>query len=1457
MTFRSKAGLIFLVFICLFAFQGFAQENADEYRKTIEMADTYFSKGDYINAKASYQIAVRLAPEEQYPKDRLQQSLDMIKAQMYQNSLYTQKIQLADDLLGKNDLEGALRTYQEALAILPGDSYATGKVQAITNNMAGAKLTEENYQKSITKGDQLFKDGNLENALTEYRNAASLKPAETYPKEKVAQVEKTLADRKNLAGTYESLMQAADVAISHNKYDEAITNLEQAVKLKPDDTAAATKLADAKKMKADWDSYSLLINGADNLYISKDFAKAKEKYLQAEAIKPADEYPKRMIEKIDIALMDIAKADRSSYEVTIALADKLFNEQDYERAIVEYNNALRFKPDEEYAKQRITDINNALKLRESQEVAYKQSIAKADKLYNEDQFEDARDEYNKASSIKPLEQYPKVKVDEINTMLSKLASQKGVYDNLIKGADRLFFSDEYVEAREQYRQASDIFPKEQYPLNQITMINEILGIRDKYDKAVTKADMLLSDKKYDEALLEFRNAATINPKEEYPLQKIKEIETIQAYSSKPQQPVKKEDQKVVADEDNKMTEEEYQQGLAAYNKEKVYEVKVDSAGLAAMASDDKQYDDFIATADSLLLIKNYEEALSKYQAAIKLKPGEIYAHGKIDGINKILAEIAAKEAADKKKAELAQQQQQEALAKQQQQEALLKQQQQVALDKKYADAITAADAALQAKDYQKALTVYQSAKSLKPDETYAPGKIMEINGILSEIAAKEAADKQAALIAQQQAALAQQQQAALDKQYSDAITNADKLLQAKDYEKALTAYQSAKSLKPDETYAPGKITEINGILGEIAAKDALEKQQTILAQQQQAALDKQYSDAISSADKLLQAKEYDKALRAYQSAKSLKPDETYAPGKITEINGILSEIAAKDALEKQQAVLAQQQQAALDKQYADAITAADAALQAKDYQKALTVYQSSKSLKPDETFAPGKISEINGILGEIAAKEAAAKQQAILAQQQQATLDKQYADAITNADKLIQAKEYDKALAAYQSAKSLKPDETYAPGKITEVNKILEEIAAKDALEKQQEAIDKKYSDVISTADNAFKAKDYQNALAAYQSALNLKPNMPYVKSRIADINGILGEVAAKEALDKQYADAISEADKAFLAKDYDKALTAYQSALNLKPDESYARNKVFDIQGIKEELRKQQETDNKYNKIIASAGEYMAKEQYDEARAAYQEALSVKPSETLPNQKIAEINQKLVLKAAAQDLSYQAAITSADSYLEQQDFESAKAQYEKALSLKPAEAYPQEKIKLADAQIEKKKQLVQEEYDKAIVDADKFYNTKVYDNALESYRASSALKPNETYPKEMAARILKLLGERSIVQINKAPLVIASNTEHRFEFISVPVKDRKSNYIFFRARNVSKTEYKLIISYGKDQVKNGGFVVKVPAGQDLYEFIVRISAQYKWFSDDNNWISFYPEGGDFEVNLMQISYSD
>jgi tetratricopeptide (TPR) repeat protein len=362
----------------------------------------------------------------------------------------------------------------------------------------------------------------------------------------------------------------------------------------------------------------------------------------------------------------------------------------------------------------------------------------------------------------------------------------------------------------------------------------------------------------------------------------------------------------------------------------------------------------------------------------------------------------------------------------------------------------------------------------------------------------------------------------------------------------------------------------------------------------------------------------------------------------------------------------------------------------------------------------------------------------------------------------------------------------------------------------------------------------------------------------------MLGEIAAKEALeeqkaalDKQYADAISTADLALQAKDYEKALAGYKSALNLKPGETYAQGKINEINGMLGEIRKQEETNNQYDKIIKGAEAYLAKEQYEEARTAYQEALAVKPAEDLPKKKIADINQKLELMAAENAQRYQTIISKADNYFDLQDYQMAKVQYEQAITMKPDEPYPQNRMKLVDDQIVKKKQLIQAQYDKTIIDADRYYAAKTYDNAIDSYRAASVLKPDEEYPKEMARRILKLLGDRSIVQINKDPLLIMSNTEYKFEFLSVPAKDRKSNYIFFRARNISKTDYKLIISYGKDQTKNGGFVLRVPAGEDMAEFIVRISEQYKWFSEDNNWITFYPEGGDVEVSQMQISYSD
>jgi hypothetical protein len=80
---------------------------------------------------------------------------------------------------------------------------------------------------------------------------------------------------------------------------------------------------------------------------------------------------------------------------------------------------------------------------------------------------------------------------------------------------------------------------------------------------------------------------------------------------------------------------------------------------------------------------------------------------------------------------------------------------------------------------------------------------------------------------------------------------------------------------------------------------------------------------------------------------------------------------------------------------------------------------------------------------------------------------------------------------------------------------------------------------------------------------------------------------------------------------------------------------------------------------------------------------------------------------------------------------------------------------------------------------------------------------------------------------------------------------------VLVKAKNLGESEFKIIFTYGSAKGKNGGFVVQVPAGQDYNDFIIRVGNQYKWFSEDNDWLSIYPENGDIEIKLVRISTSN
>jgi tetratricopeptide (TPR) repeat protein len=402
-----------------------------------------------------------------------------------------------------------------------------------------------------------------------------------------------------------------------------------------------------------------------------------------------------------------------------------------------------------------------------------------------------------------------------------------------------------------------------------------------------------------------------------------------------------------------------------------------------------------------------------------------------------------------------------------------------------------------------------------------------------------------------------------------------------------------------------------------------------------------------------------------------------------------------------------------------------------------------------------------------------------------------------------------------------------------------------------------KYRNIVDVADNYFSQQNYNNAKTEYTRALEIFPLEKYPQQKINEADSILDEIARLEQLEITYNNTIQNADQLLEEEQYSVAMEEYKKALELKPKESYPQLKITAIEEILAEIARLEQIANEYERLVASAERLLEEEKYEESKTVFAEALEIKPGEQYPAQKINEIDIILQRLEEEREEAYNYAITRGDNLFSGENYEEAKEAYITASNLMPDEIYPREKIDECNGIIAEIRLANQKAYDQAIADADKFYNSRVYDKAIGSYLKAEELLPDETYPREMINKITKMIRDNLLVDINTEYTTIMADNEVRFEFEPIPIQKRKDNYILIKARNISGNEFKVIFSYGIDGGKNGGSLLRIPAGETEQDYLIRIGTQYKWFSEDNNWVSLYPEGGDIEVSLIRVSKAE
>jgi tetratricopeptide (TPR) repeat protein len=1325
------------------------QKNFDE---VIKEADAHYQRGEYQLALMKYLEARKLFPDKAYPNDRVAELQDLVKAleitekqKAELEQKYKAAITRANGFFEQKSYREARPDYEEALTYKPGDVFANGRINEIDQLLALLDKQKQ-YKDLIAQADKSYKSKNYDQAITTYNQAILIIPEDQYPKDQITLINQEKEQQSKLEQTekeYNQTIQSASALAQQKDYLNALASYKKALSIKPDSKLAQDKIAEMELAIVGLETdkkYQQAIQLADQSLASKDFQKAKMQYQEALKIKSNETYPTSK-------LAEIAKteADEINFNGLTAKAEKAFADNNFDEALNLYSQALELKPKNAIILKRVDEIQN-LKRQQVSKKEYDDLIVQADKAFQDNQFDASIAAYNKALSINKNETYPKDQIKKIES-----------YQSLIKKADKSFNSQDYTGSLDAYNQALNQKPNDVIVTGRIAEINGILGEKKKqedqakaelasYNELLKTADQLFTATNYTESLNKYKEAANLRTSESYPKKRIKEIENIL-------------------------------DGLA---KDKIRK--------------DKEYQDVLAQADKLLERKDYLNAQAGYRKALEIKPEDAYPKDQIQKIDGLLAENLKRE------------QENQRLQNEKTEQA-------------YLQAMTAADKSFTSSDFEAARTGYQTALTIKPNDVKAKEKlgqteakiaeiarmtqaynkaITEANGQLTNKKYQEAKEKyQEALqylpdsdypkrqIAKIDELLAQKEAELKARQdFDQALAEGEALLKKKELNPAKDAFMKAYNLIPSEPVPPKKIAEINALLADQATREASLK-----------ATMEAYQNAIQRADKNFNNKEYSSAKLVYNEALLIKPDEKYPVDQLALIDKLLAEQTEqlyktaiskgdnafntnqfdnaitsyteaitykkndqyatkklKEIDQKKADLLAEQNRLkSLEDQYKTLVADAGNDFKNKDYPKSKEKYQKALGLKPNETFPKEQIAKIDELLA---------------AQQKEAEKNSQYDQFMVAAQKLFDQKKLKEARDTYQKAYNLKPFEALPPMRISQIDEMLAALdeaaqkAARDEAERlaKEKADRLQYENAIAAGDKSFGEKQYMIARNHYTTALTALPDEKYPKDQIAKIDDLLSRADREKALalekakqdslqkvkDKQFESIMTEARNNDQNKRYQQAIQKYQEASKINPSQAGSIRKL--IKDIEDKIQLLAKQDQEYQRIIKLADGFYGNSKLNEALTEYRNASSLKAEEEYPKKQIQEILSQL----AAIEEKYNKAITNGDQAFNSSDWQNAKLGYTEALVIKPKETYPANRLKEVNQKIADSNQAalansnLEKAYKEALDSGEKAMKEKQLSTAKMQFQIASSLKPNEKLPIDRIKEIDLLIDQRN-----------------------------------------------------------------------------------------------------------------
>ena len=223
-----------------------------------------------------------------------------------------------------------------------------------------------------------------------------------------------------------------------------------------------------------------------------------------------------------------ARQKEAQFKKMLNEGNMAYNKEDYELAILKYEEALSIKEDETIAKKIESARKNLLlkKSQKEQQDQYDALIQKGNDALSANNFDGATGFYTQAKDLLPGNQIAYDKLREVEQKKQDLADAElnAQFKAKMDQANAAFEKKEWDNAKKLYNDASSIKPNDRGPKDRIIEIDNLLAKKksdeEDYNKYITSADQMLADKDYDNAILNYEKALGIKTQEAYPKEQI-------------------------------------------------------------------------------------------------------------------------------------------------------------------------------------------------------------------------------------------------------------------------------------------------------------------------------------------------------------------------------------------------------------------------------------------------------------------------------------------------------------------------------------------------------------------------------------------------------------------------------------------------------------------------------------------------------------------------------------------------------------------------------------------------------------------------------------------------------------------------------------------------------------------------------------------------------------------------